>query len=91
MPRTRKDLGHAIFADIDGSLYPLSTALEHSIQKRGVATAMYVFAERETGLMIVPSGDQKPPGKVLWAQKNRGYTGIPTILPQADYERLARL
>jgi hypothetical protein len=50
---------------MDGSLYPLSTALEYSIQKRGVATAMYVFAERETGLMIVPSGDQKPPGKVL--------------------------
>lgn len=71
--RAGRKVGHAIFSDEDGFLYPLSVMLDDDVQQQGLGTAMYVWAERVRRMTIVPSRDQKLPATNLWAQPDRPF------------------
>ena len=75
--RGDREVGHAIFWDENGVLYPLSVMLDDDVQRQGLGTAMYVWAERVRKMTIIPSMDQKEPGKKFWAQPDRPF-GNPT-------------
>jgi hypothetical protein len=66
-------VGHAIFCDESASLYPLSIMLDDDVQRQGLGTAMYVWAERVRTMTIIPSRDQKPLGRLFWAQPERPF------------------
>jgi hypothetical protein len=42
-------------------------------QRKGLATAMYVWAEHRTGFTFVPALNQTLEGRALWAQPNRPF------------------
>jgi len=79
--------GSAEFIVKDGKLIPNNTEVRPEFRRQGLATAMYVFAEKETGLPTRPHSIQSPEGRALWRQNNCpfGKSGSPkkaTLTPK---------
>jgi hypothetical protein len=51
----------------------MSLDITATYRRQGLATAMYVYAERETGYTVIPSTEQTPEGKKLWSQPDRPF------------------
>ena len=68
-----KFAGSVDFVMQGGYLISANTEVEPEFQRQGVATAMYQFAEQETGLQIERNRMQSPAGRALWEQKNRSF------------------
>jgi L-amino acid N-acyltransferase YncA len=67
-------LGYVTFAKReDKKLDPMSLDITATYHRQGLATAMYVYAERQTGYTVIPSTEQTPAGKSLWAQPDRPF------------------
>lgn len=47
------------------------TKTDKEFQRMGLASAMYAFAERETGLTLSPGETQTPDAEKMWANPNR--------------------
>lgn len=69
-----KQIGYAEFIHKDGGvLLPNNIEIDEDERRQGLATAMYVQAENETGRTIKPHNIQSPEGRELWNQKNRPF------------------
>lgn len=73
-------VGTAVFDTHENRLYPLSVNVSAAHRRKGLATAMYQFAEKKTGLAIGPSPEQSSAGKALWEQPNRPFGTGPSPL-----------
>lgn len=69
--------GRAEFQAANGSAYCQNVEVEPAHQRRKIATAMYVFAERVLGAELEDfwgdEPDQTPAARALWAQPNRPF------------------
>lgn len=68
-----KQVGWAEFIIKDGYLLPNNVEVNPEFRRKGIASAMYVFAEQETGLKARPHNIQSPEGHALWNQKDRKF------------------
>lgn len=59
-------VGAATFAHQGGNLVPGTVAVDEAHQRRGIASAMYAHAERQTGKKLIPSPNQTLEGAALW-------------------------
>jgi 8-oxo-dGTP pyrophosphatase MutT (NUDIX family) len=66
-------------------LYPLMVDVDPDHRRRGLASAMYAYAEKVTGRKIIPSADQTEDGKALWAG-NQKQVQFGTIRKDEGYE-----
>lgn len=60
-------VGAATFVHQGKNLVPGSVVVDEAHQRRGIASAMYSHAQKHTGKVIVPSGNQTTEGAALWA------------------------
>jgi GNAT superfamily N-acetyltransferase len=71
-----KEIGSAILRKEDGSFkaHPFEQIkVDAAHRRKGIASAMYAFAEQETGLKAKPSDSQTMMGKSLWEQNDRPF------------------
>jgi oligoribonuclease (3'-5' exoribonuclease)/GNAT superfamily N-acetyltransferase len=81
-----KEVGYSAFRVLDQeTIQPISDkdAIEFSLdagtyvledfQRQGIATAMYLHAEKASGRKLIPSDDRTEDAKKLWAQPNRPF------------------
>jgi GNAT superfamily N-acetyltransferase len=66
-------------ADDTGTQFTCSDVfVSDRYRRRGLATAMYVEAERLSGRVLVPSAVQRAAGRALWLQSGRPFgRGVP--------------
>lgn len=64
-----------------GNLYPEWAGVDDAHQGRGVASAMYALAERETGRVLSPARSQTALAKRMWADPRRPFGGDPDAVP----------
>ncbi len=57
----------------DGTLFPLHVEVHPDHQRKGIASAIYAYAEKENGRSINPSTSQTDSAKKLWNQPNRPF------------------
>jgi GNAT superfamily N-acetyltransferase len=63
---TGEHVGAATFRHQGGSLVPGTVVVDDDHQRKGIASAMYAHAQKQTGKAIVPSSNQTPEGAALW-------------------------
>jgi predicted GNAT family acetyltransferase len=63
---TGEHVGAATFNHKGNTLVPGSVVVEDEHQRRGIASAMYAHAQKQTGKTIAPSSNQTPEGSALW-------------------------
>jgi len=68
-----KYAGSVDFVIRDGHLESANTEVYPEYQRKGLATAMYVYAENEVGMKAVPNRDRTDAGYALWRQKDRPF------------------
>jgi len=66
-------VGHSEFILRGGRLLPNNVEVVPEARRHGIATAMYVFAEKHTGLVCVPHSIQSADGAAFWAQRTRPF------------------
>lgn len=73
-------IGHAHFKVEGKNLVPHeplpgtnAVEVDEDHQRKGVASAMYSHAEKQTKKKLIPSSSQTDEGEALWAQKNRPF------------------
>ena len=75
-----------------GALIPYETIVEPEHRRKGLASAMYAYAEEQTGRRVKPATDQTPDAQALWSQPNRPFGksesvdsfGIPLHICEAE-------
>jgi len=68
-----KYIGFGEFILKHNRLLPNNIEIDPKFQRRGIATAIYVLAERTTGLTTRPHNQQTEAGRAFWAQKRRPF------------------
>jgi len=63
----KRVVGYAVFTS-EGTtrLYPMEVNVVGTYQRRGIATAMYQYAQRVSGRKLRPSGQQTTAAQLLW-------------------------
>jgi GNAT superfamily N-acetyltransferase len=81
----KREVGSAVFIHFGDIIKPLDEEESRSFsisqgafvhlnyRRQGVATAMYLHAEKVTGLNLIPAQDQTFDAKELWAQNQRPF------------------
>lgn len=59
-------VGAATFTHQGQNLVPGTVIVEDDHQRRGIASAMYSHAQKQTGKSAIPSPNQTPEGQALW-------------------------
>jgi 2'-5' RNA ligase/GNAT superfamily N-acetyltransferase len=73
-----KHVGSANFILKSDYLYPNDVQVEPEYRRKGIASAMYIFAEEETELKLRPHSIQTPEGQALWHQnRDRKFGSTP--------------
>lgn len=68
-----KFAGSVDFVVQGGHLISANTEIEDDYLRQGIATALYVYAERETGMTAEPHRMQSQEGREFWSQKDRPF------------------
>lgn len=69
----RDAVGRAEFVFKDRRLLGNNVEVNQNYRRCGIATALYVYAEKETGLKAVPHSVQTPEGRSFWNQPDRPF------------------
>ncbi|MBK5275871.1 MAG: N-acetyltransferase [Desulfuromonadales bacterium] len=74
----KKDIAEAHFTDDGNSAYCQQVNIDENHQRKGIATAMYLYAETVLGRVLENFWDddpeyQSPAARALWAQPNRPF------------------
>jgi GNAT superfamily N-acetyltransferase/8-oxo-dGTP pyrophosphatase MutT (NUDIX family) len=81
----KEEIGSAVFRIVGDNIRPVSnaearefglssgTAVNPEHQRQGIATALYVHAEKASGKKVIPSTDQTDDARKFWAQPNRPF------------------
>ena len=64
---TGEHVGTTTLVHQGGNLQPMLTAVDEGHQRRGIASAMYAHAQRQTGKTLIPSSNQTEEGAALWS------------------------
>jgi GNAT superfamily N-acetyltransferase len=71
--------GNAEFILRNGGLLANNVSVIKKFQRQGLATAMYAYAEKRTGLTTHPHNIQTTEGRALWAQPDRKFGAGETL------------
>jgi GNAT superfamily N-acetyltransferase len=75
-------VGYAEFIIKNGGLLPNDVSVEPKLRRHGIASAMYEFAEEETGMKTRPHSIQTSDGRKFWTQnpdRKFGAVKIPSL------------
>ena len=67
------EAGHVSFVVRNKRLEACNLDVKFDFQRKGIATRLYVEAEKIAGLRCVPHNSQSPEGRAFWEQKDRPF------------------
>ena len=67
------EIGYVEFVHQNKRLRACNLEVKKEFRRQGVATSMYEFAEKETGLKCTPHSEQTKDAKEFWNQKNKRF------------------
>jgi GNAT superfamily N-acetyltransferase len=85
------EVGEALFREKGSALHPIdgtgnfSVWVDEEHQRKGLGSAMYVLAEKKSGLKIIRSDIQEPDGEAFWNQPNRKFGKSEELEKGADW------
>jgi oligoribonuclease (3'-5' exoribonuclease)/8-oxo-dGTP pyrophosphatase MutT (NUDIX family) len=75
-------IGSVRFDNSGVELHPSELEINKEHRRKGLASAMYAYAEKVTGAKVVPGEDQSSDAKKLWNQPNRSFGSVQDLTPR---------
>ena len=88
---TGEHVGAATFTHTGNTITPGTVVVDEDHQRKGLASAMYAHAEKQTGKKLTPSANQTPEGAALWSGNKSNPQFAKTDLPGTTAKPIKQL